>query len=78
VFNRLTDESLNPTFPELIRAGDIVCNILPHCYRDYKKAEEYFLRARIGHERNSKVNHKLGGLFLTKGEVIILQFSRYR
>jgi hypothetical protein len=61
------------TFAELIRSGEIVSNILPFRYRDFIAAEKYYRGAWSLAPLNSKINHKLGVLYLMSEEVRIIK-----
>jgi hypothetical protein len=66
-FCRLTDGNANPSFPELIRCGDILSN-LPYKFRDeetIKKAKLCFEKAYFVNPNSSKLNHKLGLIYVT-------------
>jgi hypothetical protein len=69
LYCRMTEESMNPSFAELIRAGEIVSSILPYEYRDFQKGEDCYKRAWEKNPTNSKINHKLGLLYLTTKKV---------
>jgi hypothetical protein len=53
-----------PSFAELIRAAEMLSSLLPPKRRNYPAAEKYYLQAYRLKPTNSKVNHKLGNLYL--------------
>ncbi|XP_035715253.1 uncharacterized protein LOC110851027 [Folsomia candida] len=57
------------SFSEYIRFGEIFGGILPYQFRDYKMAEEFYMKAHSKMPSNSKINHKVGVLYLTCDEL---------
>jgi hypothetical protein len=73
LFRMMTEEDSrgDPSFAEHIRAGEMLSSLLPHEHRNYPAAEKYYLQAFRKKPTNSKINHKLGNLYLAAPPQVI-------